>query len=113
MANKSLINIVATECQPEVEEKFNSWYDDIHIPMLLKSGLIKEVTWFRRVGDGEDYPKYVVIYEFKDISTFNRYEASQELAAAIEDTKRTWAEGSYESKWRVQYEVVQMWKGSA
>lgn len=113
METKQVINLRGFDCLPEVEEKFTKWYGETHIPMLLKSGWIKEVTWFRRVGDAEDYPKYVVIYEFKDISTFNRYEASQELAAAIEDTKRTWAVGSYKSKWRVQYEVVQTWKGSA
>ena len=31
-----VINMVSTECQPEVEAEFNKWYDEIHIPLLFK-----------------------------------------------------------------------------
>ncbi len=36
MENNLVINMVATRCQPEVEVKFNKWYDEIHIPLLFK-----------------------------------------------------------------------------
>jgi hypothetical protein len=36
MPGKPVINIVATRCQPVDDEKFNRWYNEVHIPMLLK-----------------------------------------------------------------------------
>ena len=110
METKPVINLRGTNCLPEVEETFNTWYDDTHIPMLLKSGEISEVTRYGRIGDDEKFPKYLVIYQFENLAAFERFEASPEGAAAIKEVKSTWPAGGYESKWRVQYEATRTWK---
>jgi len=78
--------------------------------MLLESGEIEKVTRYRRIGEDEKYPKYLVIYQFENQQAFERYEASSELAAAVEYARNSWPAGSYEPSWRVQYEFVSHWK---
>ena len=36
MAKARYLNIVGTECVAKDEAKFNKWYNEVHIPMLLK-----------------------------------------------------------------------------
>jgi len=43
MADKPMINIVSTRCQPKDVEKFNKWYNEVHIPMLLKFKVLREL----------------------------------------------------------------------
>ncbi len=83
MTDKPIILIRATQCQPEVEEKFNKWYDEIHIPLLLKFKGITEVTRYKLMTETEEYPKYLAIYTFESQSAFEAYETSPELAAAL------------------------------
>ena len=109
MEDKSIIHVVASQCQPEVEEKFNKWYDDIHVPMLMKFKGIKEVTRYERVYETEEYPKYLAIYKFESQDSFEVYGTSPELAAAREEMKETWKEGGFEVKWRVQYKPMKTW----
>ena len=70
MENNGMINLRWFDCPPEVEEKFNKWYNETHIPMLLKSGQIENVTRYRRIGDDKTFPKYLTIYEFEDLEAF-------------------------------------------
>ena len=110
MEKEPTIHIVATQCQPEVEDEFNAWYDDIHIPMLLKYKGITEVTRYKIARESEEYPKYLAIYKFENKDAYEAYKASPELAAAIEEAEGTWKEGGYEIKWRVQYEPMKTWR---
>ena len=110
MENRAVIHLVGTRCQPEVEEKFNSWYDQTHIPMLLKFEGLRGATRYKVLKAGEGYPEYVAIYEFDSREAFESYEASAELAAALDEMRETWKEGGYETVWRVQYEAIKTWR---
>ena len=109
MEEKSVINLRGSDCSPELEEEFNKWYRDVHIPMLMESGEIKHIKRYRRMSADEKYPKFLVIYQFENREAFERYEASPALAAAVEDVKNRWRDGGYESRWRVQYELMESW----
>jgi len=110
MATTPIISIIATQCRPEVEEKFNSWYDEIHIPLLLKFKGIKAVTRYKIINETEEYPTYLTVYEFESQKSYEAYTNSPELAAAREEMSETWKEGDFEIKWRVQYESIKTWK---
>ena len=105
----AIINIRGTNCPPELEEKFNKWYNEIHVPMLLESGEIKSVTRCKRVSDDNSYPQYIALYEFEDWQAFERYQKSKALIDAREEIKQSWPDKRYESKWAVQYEVTKSW----
>lgn len=110
MKEKWVINVRGADCSPEFEKEYNEWYNEVHVPMLLKSGELKEVTRFKKIGGDEDYPKYLVIYRFDNLEAFERYEKSEELAIAAKDSREKWPPRSVTSK-RVQYELLKSWKG--
>ncbi|MFC1929663.1 EthD family reductase [Chloroflexota bacterium] len=111
MEAKSVINMRGIDCPPELEEKFNKWYEETHIPMLLKTGEVRSVTRYKRAGDDGNYPKYLAVYEFENQQAFEKYKNSPEMVAALEDVKKTWPDKKYESKWSTQYEAMRTWKG--
>jgi hypothetical protein len=61
--NKRILLIIKTDIAIEMEEEFNRWYDEEHIPRLLK---VPGVLMARRglnTGDGQ---KYIAIYEHEN-----------------------------------------------
>ena len=110
MEAKPIISIIAIQCQPEVEEKFNRWYDEIHIPLLLKYKGIKGATRYKIIKESEEYPTYLTIYNFESQKAYKEYETSPEFAAARKEMAETWKGGGYEVKWRVQYEPMKTWQ---
>jgi len=105
-----IINMVATECQPEVEEKFNKWYNEVHIPLLFKYKGMKKVTRYKIMNKTGDFPTYLAIYEFESVPEYQAYTNSKELADGRAEMKETWKDGGWEIKWRVQYEEMKAWE---
>jgi antibiotic biosynthesis monooxygenase (ABM) superfamily enzyme len=60
-----IILIVQTDIAPEMEEEFNRWYEEEHIPLLLQ---VPGVLSARRGVSKEGSPKYVAIYEHENIN---------------------------------------------
>ena len=110
MESKSVINMVAVQCRPEAEEKFNTWYNEVHVPMLLKNEGIRRITRYKILSADEQYPNYLTIYEFDSQEAFDAFNTGSELAAAMEEMRDTWREGGYERRWRVQYEAIKTWQ---
>ena len=58
MNEKKVINVVAIDCKPEVEEKFVHWYDEVHIPILLKfKGLLSVKRYKISNSSPPGYPR--------------------------------------------------------
>jgi hypothetical protein len=110
MANKSFINVVTTECPPEVEEKFNKWYDEIHVPLLFKFKKMKRVTRYKLLKETGGNPSFAAVYEFENQKDYEEYSKSTELAAARAEMKETWGEGGFEVVSRAQYEFLKSWE---
>lgn len=63
--SKHVLVIVRVDVAPEMEEELNRFYDEEHIPLLLKA---PGVLWAKRginVGSG---PKYIAVYEHENIN---------------------------------------------
>ena len=110
MGDKAVINIIATKCQPDVEAKFNKWYNEVHIPMLFKFKGMKKVSRYQLTSNTDKYPRYLAVYEFRDKEAFEEYEKSPEVDAAKKEMKETWKDGGWEIVWRVKYEVMKTWE---
>ena len=104
-----IINIVATQCNPEVEQKFNKWYNEVHIPMLMKSKQMKGVKRIKVLQPGANIPTYLALYEFDSLAELEAYRKGPELAAARDEMKVTWKDGGYQSVWSAPYEVLGEW----
>jgi hypothetical protein len=63
-SKKHILLIVRTDVAPEMEEEFNRWYNEEHIPLLLR---VPGVLWAKRgvnVGEGQ---KYIAVYEHESV----------------------------------------------
>ena len=110
MEAKPVIQIVGTDCPLEAEEKFNTWYNERHIPDLLKFKKLKRVTRYKNLHPDGEYPKFLTIYEFENRQAFEEYDTSPEQTTAREDWLRISKETGAEVVWRVQYEVIKTWQ---
>ena len=110
MEPKPVIMMVGTQCPPAVEESFNTWYNEKHIPDVLKFKRIKRAARYKIMGDDEGYPKFLAIYEFESRQAFEEYETSPVRTAAGEDWLRISKETGAEMMWRTKYEAIRIWQ---
>jgi len=118
MEPNSAILIVGLRCRPDQEEKFNQWYNERHIPDLLKFKGVRRVTRYKtlthfKTRDGYpdvQYPSYLAIYEFENQQTLEAFEASPELAEAAREARETWADDSYERMWWLRFKALKTWE---
>lgn len=110
MEDKPVILVAAIQCPPEIEERFNKWYDKIHIPMMFKFKGLKESTRYRILNETEGHPNYLTIHKFESRKAYEAAEASPEFAAAraeADESSRDWNRS--EVKWLVLYEPLKTW----
>ena len=85
MPRNEIIQIVASESTPEKEAEFDSWYTDIHLPMLFGFSGVKRAGRYRLIGEDGEHAKFLAIYEFESEEDMAAFPKSAEFAAAIED----------------------------
>ena len=73
--------VVRMDVEPEMEKQFNEWYNEEHVPALLK---VLGVRGAYRYASLEGTPKYIAIYELDDPTVRN----SEAWKKAVEMTPR-------------------------
>jgi antibiotic biosynthesis monooxygenase (ABM) superfamily enzyme len=106
MAKAKILNIVATECAPENDAKFNKWYNEVHIPMLMKYKGIKKVTRYRIIEEKAARPRFLAIYEFDTKKDLDELSKSQAFRDAIAEMQETWKGQMFDIKWAVTGEPI-------
>jgi antibiotic biosynthesis monooxygenase (ABM) superfamily enzyme len=116
MSKQPVIWVVGIQCRAKDETKFNAWYDDIHVPMLMKGDFVKKVSRFKladhtyHVGTTTEVcPNYLTIYEFEDQGRLDSWMNSPARAEAGDDKVNTWSENPYEVRWATRYDLVKAW----
>lgn len=107
-ARKRVIMLNGTACTPEIEKEWNKWYNETHIPMILKCKNVKRATRYKISDENPDgkYPTYLAIYEFDSPEDAEAYETSPEKDALMKDFEATWKDKGHQRKWRVHYEEI-------
>ena len=82
-SKKHVLLIVRIDVAPEMEEEFNRWYDEEHIPNLLG---VPGVIWAKRAVNTGEGLKYIAVYEHENIDVRNT--EAYKNAAQTEWTKR-------------------------
>ncbi len=110
MAKTRILNIIATECVPKNDIKFNKWYNEVHIPMLLKYKGIKKVTRYKIIDEKAEKPGYIAVYEFDSKESLAEMPNSAEFKAAIEEMQNTWKNEMFDIKWAISCEPLKTWE---
>lgn len=112
--SKTVVFALGIDCAVGLEEKFEKWYDEIHIPGVLKSKALAGVTRYRLIPAGpvdeKTDAKYMAILEFKDREAFEEWFASSALANAMTEKGETWVTDDFEIKWKGVYEPKGTWQ---
>ena len=104
-----VLNIVATECKPEEAVRFNNWYNDVHIPLLMKYPGITKVTRYRLQGESKGAASYLACYEFNTMEDVAGLQQSNEFKAAMAEMQQSWPDGGFDIQWAAVYEPVKTW----
>lgn len=110
MAKTRVLNIVATECAAKDDANFNNWYNEVHIPLLMKYKGIKKVTRYRILDEKTKKSRYIAIYEFETKKDLDGLPASPEFKTAIEEMQSTWQGETFKIKWAVSCEPLKAWE---
>lgn len=112
MSGTPVIWTVGLECRTEDDDKFNRWYDEVHVPMLLEGGHVARVTRYRLSSETHDVapgamqcPTYQTIYEFEDEDAFSSW-MREDRAAAARDKAATWGDRGYDVIWAARYDLM-------
>ena len=118
MSDQAVIWTVGIQCKAEDEAKFNTWYDDVHVPMLLKGDFVKKVSRYKLAAETyhvgvttQVCPNYLTIYEFENQQKFESWMNSEARAEAGDDKVQTWGDNCYEVKWATRYNLTNSWNG--
>ncbi len=110
MPDSKVLQIVATSCKADMEDKFNQWYNDIHIPMLMKYDGLKKASRYQLMGESNDHSKYLAFYEYENEKAQTDFSISPEFAAAMEEMQGSWKDGGIDVKWMANYKLIKAWE---
>ena len=100
------IMIAANECKPEVEDEYNRWYNDVHLPMFFEYEKLKKASRYKLKGDIPGCSKYLSVYEFETEDDLKGFLGSDAMKKAIEDFDRKWKQGEFINNWGASYELI-------
>jgi hypothetical protein len=85
-----IIDVVETECQPQDAQKFNQWYNEVHIPMLLKSKGVAGVSRYQVAVEPGKLPRFFAVYKFNSEKDLGSFQKDPNTGAAIKDFEENW-----------------------
>jgi len=107
--SKRVIHVVEVDCNPEVATKYNKWYNEVHIPMILKYEGILRATRYQLLSGPPGQARYLTIYEFKDQGAMEAFPQSTVYAAVDEELKQTWKGKEFQIKMAAKFEMIGTW----
>ncbi len=74
----TVLFVVKATITKEKEEAFNRWYNEEHVPMLLRFNGAVSARRYKAIL-GEEKFQYMAVYEMKDEATFQRLMESDHM----------------------------------
>ena len=85
------------------ERAFNRWYDDVHVPDVLKFPGVVSARRYRALS-GEDKYRYMAVYELRDERTLRAFVRSTHMVRLRRDYDRRF--GRVSARARFSYRQV-------
>jgi hypothetical protein len=80
------VTIVGAEFTEGKEDTINPWYNDVHIPLIMKYSGVKKAVRFKKLTDGvhtDSLPTYLAIYYYPTAEDQSNQISSGEWAAVL------------------------------
>ncbi len=104
-----VINMVLVDCQPEIEQQYNRWYNEVHIPLIMQYSGIVETTRYQLLKGPENQARYLTIYEFKDQQAMDAFPLSPEFRVVDAELHSSWKGSEFTIKAAAQYALIKKW----
>lgn len=106
MPNYPYVWIGGNNYNPEIEERYNNWYNEVYVPeLLIKMEGVKERRRYKSIERSASYPQYFGISYYENERSLVNTIESRERRIYDSDRDTTFA-GKFEIIWRAQYELV-------
>ncbi len=91
MKAKPILYLVALSFNgSQREQEFNKWYNEVHVPDVLKAPGVIGATRYEAIRAQEAQPRYLAIYELESEEAIDSFLASPELKNARMDFAARW-----------------------
>ena len=112
MDKKIVIHMVGSDCgKPEKEKEFNEWYNNRHVPMMLKSPYVKRAARYERIGDNKEFPEYLAIYEMESDEALDMFlKSPYRQNELLQDSGAKAKAGDFVRRWLVDYKQIATWE---
>lgn len=107
--NSPYIHISGENYNPEIEERYNNWYNHVYVPeLLMKFEGVTERRRYKLLEGNDGYPQYLVVgYYYSEYSERPMWKFVESRERRIFDTDRDHEfAGKFEVLWNAYYEVV-------
>lgn len=99
-----VIFVVRANVAKDKEAAFNTWYNEEHVPQLLRYNGAMSARRYRKILGDEKY-EYMAVYEFASEAVFERFQQSEHMKTLIKDYNAAYGEVSQ----RERSANVQIW----
>jgi antibiotic biosynthesis monooxygenase (ABM) superfamily enzyme len=106
MDSNRVIFVMGTDISPDKEEKYNEWYDNTHLAMVLKCPGMLQARRYQIVKQSPNCPKYITIYDLANEASIDASNSSAEMSAVREDKTRPFTSDDISVKWRAHYKLI-------
>jgi hypothetical protein len=98
------IFVVRANITKDKEAAFNKWYNEEHVPMLLRYNGAVSARRYRKILGNDKY-EYMAVYEFASEEVFNRFQESDYIKELIKEYNANFGTTSE----RERFAYVQVW----
>lgn len=111
MAERPLLVVRVNFNDPAREKEYNEWYNNVHVPDLLKVPGIISATRYEIIRGRRHNTQYLTLYEIESEEMLDAALSGPEAVAAREDADKTWGDADSELFIGV-YRPIKTWKAS-
>jgi len=104
--NSPYIHISGENLNPEIEERYNDWYNHVYVPdLLMKFEGVTERRRYKLLDGNDGYPQYLVVGYYYSERPMWKFIESRERRVFDTDRDNEFA-GKFELLWNAYYEVA-------
>jgi hypothetical protein len=95
---------------PEIEERYNRWYDAAYAPLYMKDGITKAIDRYKIIKKTYAMPPEITLYHTLNIEALKKRESNADVSAVIRDTQLTF--NKIERFWLNTYQLIRSFRNT-
>jgi len=99
--------MIGADCpRGESEARFNDWYTNHHMVFVLRMPEVIRAERYERIGNDENYPKYIAIYRYENEKTLVEAQDTWIAQLGVPDRRKAYPDDVWKLRWKVSYKLI-------